>query len=404
MRRSAENLMVMGLLALAVASAPAPVLADTLPLAELQRTARDKRAVLDHAEKAVATTHEQQATLEHRIDALKRLEADNRLPNRGELERLLRRSVEAEQNLTERQRAVDVAHDELVRWARRTTRRIDAEVKRRVPDMKRGALAQRREAARDIQRLLTFRKELETLGRRDDAGAEKWSQYVDVKIDPLDGPAELADKADFVEDTRDKFERKRAAIRTLLDDAKRERAIQRAASEFRSDLSLFDEESRSVRVPRTGASASAERTAVESPQSNDDGRFSAPPSSDPASPTTPQNGAAAPAPGFQNVDESVRTDLGAEAPRDSVTVGATAPRPTVTESAPTPTIVRGLDAQSLITLRVEDLDRQNLTPATLRKLIAELDELDRHLAAQAERLRKRARALEADEARSGEMK
>lgn len=401
-----------GLLAAAALFAPAAEAAAPLSIPTLRQTSQDRRATLAAREQSVVTLREQQAVLAHRITALKRLEAANRLSNTAELERLLSQSVEAERTLAERQRDVETERRDLNAWVKRTTQQIDVEVKQRVPAIKKGSAKSRKKAARRIKALLSLRKEIESVAReKSDDGTAKWSRYVDVKIDPLDGPAELADKADFVEDTRDKYEKKRAAIREMLADARRESAIRRAASEFRSDLSLFDEESRSVRVTRGTANRAAnegadfsggEPTSVRGP-----GVGQAPP---------PSNQESAPPTDAPTLTAGERDDTTgfmdptsvAIPQQDGLKVGTGNPVPAATPppvgGAVTPSIVRGLDAQALIKLRTDELGDKNLAPETLEQLLQELEALDRHLAAEAERLRKRARALEVDEANARGMK
>lgn len=414
MSRGLKNLGLAGLLAAAVLFAPAAQAAAPLSIPTLKTTTQTKRAALAHAERDVASLRDQQATLAHRINALKRLEANDKLSNTAELERLLSQSVEAERTLAARQRVVETKQKDLASWVRKATQQIDAAVKRNVPKMKSGPVKSRKKAARRIKALLAFRKQLDAQARSPAAdNAAKWARYVDVRIDPLDGPGELADKADFVEDARDKFEKKRSAIREMLADARRERSIRRAASEFRADLALFDEESRSVRVTRGTTNVLAAQDAseaVNSPAPTRQGGTDAPPTEGGGNesfqgtppPNSPTLTAGDDTTGFAEPTATPQLDGVKVGPTTGVP--AAAPPPAASGGTTAPTIVRGMDAQALIELRTEELGSANLAPETLQRLLAELEALDRHLAAQAERLRKRARALEADEASARGMK
>ncbi|MEQ8978279.1 MAG: hypothetical protein RL846_10140 [Deltaproteobacteria bacterium] len=198
----------------------------------------------------------------------------------------------------------------------------------------------------------------------------------------------------------------------MLADARRERSIRRAASEFRADLALFDEESRSVRVTRGTTNVLAAQDAseaVNSPAPTRQGGTDAPPTeggSESFQGTPPPN-----SPTLTAGDDTTGFAEPTATPQlDGVKVGPTtgvpaaAPPPAASGGTTAPTIVRGMDAQALIELRTEELGSANLAPETLQRLLSELEALDRHLAAQAERLRKRARALEADEASARGMK
>ena len=399
---------IIGVAAALLSAAPSLALAD-VPVEKTRSDLRVRETRIRTARRAVEQTQSNQATLEHRITALKRLAADNRLSDRSELERLLRESVAADRALADRRRAVTGASDDLTRWARRTIREIDVEVKRRVPDMKRGSINSRKNAARRIAALMKLRKELDAASRRrpTTSATVSWAKYVDVKIDPLDGPTELAEKADFLEDTRDKYDKKRRAILQLLAQAKRENEIRRAAGEFRDDRSIFDDESRSVRVPRTtGALASAtnDKSGQDAEAALDAPAFQAA-----ETPGGQRNSDPSPPPETGVLQGPTTTDDTAARTPPPAAEPQPAPSPTPTRTAATPApaegpAVRGVDAQRLIGLRIEELGNQNLDPATLKRLLAELYALDKHLAAQAKTMRQRAEALEADEARATDAK
>ncbi|MEQ8978278.1 MAG: hypothetical protein RL846_10135 [Deltaproteobacteria bacterium] len=176
-------------MAAAVLFAPAAQAAAPLSIPTLKTTTQTKRDALARAERDVASLRDQQATLAHRINALKRLEANDKLSNTAELERLLSESVEAERTLAARQRVVETKQKDLAGWVRQATQQIDAAVKRNVPKMKSGPVKSRKKAARRIKALLALRKQLDAQAHTPAAdNAAKWARYVDVQIDPLDGP------------------------------------------------------------------------------------------------------------------------------------------------------------------------------------------------------------------------
>ncbi|MEM7678707.1 MAG: hypothetical protein AAF449_22225 [Myxococcota bacterium] len=166
----------------------------------------------------------------------------------------------------------------------------------------------------------------------------------------------MSEKADFVEDTRDKVNRKRIALIKLLKEARRERQIAQAAQDFRTDITLFDEETRQGRVLRQNRTTSA-GDRVEA-----DGNFGSPAVENPGELTdVPTTGAQAP------------------------------PQPT------TDPMLRAINPDVLINLRVEDVAAGALDVATLQRYVEDLRALERFLSGQAESLRQRAQTLEADE-------
>ena len=193
-----------------------------------------------------------------------------------------------------------------------------------------------------------------------------------MRADAGDGPTELSLKADFVEDTRDKVIKKRRALIALLAEARQEREIAQVAQDFRTDVTLFDEETRQGRVLRQqgGPSGALEQ----------------------------RNGTDNPTPATPNGPELVDPD-------DGEFLGGGDPsgppnQPTVTPSAPSgPSPSRTIDPDVLLNMRVEDLAAGALDVSTLQKYVEDLRALEGFLSGQADALRKRADLLEADEAR-----
>lgn len=330
--------------------------ASPSPVEEANRAWREARAQLAQTESA-------QRTLEQRIARLKRQVAQEGQPS-SELDQLLIQSVSAEKRLSARRTTESTARQRLIRAVRTRIRDIDREIRVLVPQMKAGTLARRQGAARRIRALTgergKLRNRLRPLASRRSPRPQAWSRY-EVAIEPLDGPRELNEKADFVEDTRDKLDKKRRALTELIRQARQEREVARAARDFARDVGLFDEESRSTRVTRPGA-GQVESAGV--------GNQSDTPPDQSGNPATP-------------------TFDGRE--RDQPT---TPPPGTVT----VPLVPREISPDVLINLRVDDLaDDPNVDLATLQRLEQELSELDAFLRKRANTIRSRAKKLERDE-------
>lgn len=337
----------------------------------------------------VARIRTRASELAGRIDTLKR---SKRQP--GELQRLLEVSLAAESTLERALAAQSAARDDVERTVRIGVSRIDSEIRALVPQLKTGPIVDRRAAARRINELrgsrTALRRALTTLEAEVGRSPRDWSRY-QVRVEPLDGPVELAEKADFVEDTRDKLAKKRRAIAKLLQEAKEERQIARAARDFDTYVRIFDEEARSDRVTRRQRGNEIALAANEPGAT----RGGADPVEDSATEAFSNNGRGTEAPnitdGPPNVGNSADDKLGS---------GQTPTGPTVntpdTSAAP---VARDINADVLINLRVSQLAAQDLDLPTLLRLVEELEDLDEYLADQASSIRKRARALEADEAK-----
>ena len=272
------------------------------------------------------------------------------------LDRLLKRSVRAESTLRTALAAHRKAESEYAAVLESGVAAVDNEMRRLVPQLKTGPIRDRRRAARQINALRASRKSL----RAEMANLAKarrrqkaWAQY-QVRFDLRDGPSELTEKADFVEDTRDKVVRKRRALLALLAEAQRDREIAQSAQDFRTDVTLFDEETRQGRVLRNRGSDSAS-----------------------------EGGAPVP------VSQGGQEDRG----------GDDFSGPPTPTQAPPVTPLRAINPDVLLNLRVEDLAAGALDVSTLERYVDDLRALERYLSGQADSLRERADALEADEAR-----
>lgn len=386
-------------LALGLTVAPAGLRAAT-PSASVQTlvaTAEQRLHTWRAATLAVAQSRVRQSELARRIDALKR-------EGRGgaELQRLLEASVVADRGLEAALSKAAEARADVERAIQAGVARVDREIRALVPKLKAGPIGERRAAARRINALRAERQRLREAASALDAARARpkrdWARY-EVEVEPLDGPAELEEKADFVEDTRDKLAKKRRAIAQLLEEAKQEQRIARAARDFDTYVSAFDEETRTERVIRGGAAngpqaagdlAGAPETpsrgsgspTTDAPNFGNDGRGGG---VDPATPPMNESGND----GFSQTPDA----------SDKLGVGQTPSGPTVgTPSASPSPVGRDINADVLINLRVSELAAQDLDLATLLRLVEELEQLDGYLADQASTIRARAKTLEADEA------
>ena len=335
--------------------------------------------------------------LAHRIAALKRLRGPR--PANRKLQELLQKSIIAAKEM-EQKSQVRAQHASLCRDTIRAGRaEIDRQIALRKSGLRSREAKVRQETARILRRLLGERANLRAMQEQlnaHDAVPEPWQQY-EVKIDALDGPLDLREKAEFIEDTRDKLHRKKKKLSELLTEKQQILVLARASYQFQSDMSAFDESTRSGRVERQGERAST----LALP------RFGASSEADVAdSFAAPSNGS-----GNQSPAASATADRGDDA-------AASSGGPSVTESTNAPassasspgvgtsisgvnqsagTWVQRLDPDLLINLNINSLFRENLDMAQLRQLMANLEKLDAYLRAQAKNIHDRADRIEADE-------
>lgn len=383
--------------------------AQELALPQLQAQVGTLVSRWEDAERTLARTRNEQATLEHRIAALKRLETNRPLSGTSELDNLLRDSVQADASLrrdlaieAERRRAA-------VEGIKGAVGRIDQEIRRLVPALKSGTIEARTKAARRLAALKDARDDLrlELASLKDNEGTRKaWARY-EVAIEPLDGPSELNEKADFVEDTRDKIQEKRSALAALIREAQEEQQLAQAARDFATDVTIFDEESRTGRVQRRGGGA----TGALADRSNNTAAFenNEQVPATPVSAAPPPEGEAPPARGNSDPVDGFSDSLGAVGqpttpppatppPTNNVNPGpTTAATNNVAAALP---ISKDLNPSVLLSLRIEELAAKGVDLATLERLVTELQRLDGHLAQQAKQIRARAKQLEVDEAKA----
>lgn len=285
-------------------------------------------------------------------------------------------------------------------------------LRRLQPGLRTGPMTERRQVARRMQALRDQLFELQELRRvlappRDDVGLS-WSD-LPLEADPLDGPEDLVEKADFVEDARDRLRERRRMLAALYTQSRQAKALRRAARDFVTDIQIFDE---SARSPQTGGGASVTADSgsgsgsgsgqeSEGPGGNgggdgsgagipgiDDG-FTGSGDGDPA--PVGQDGGRGSG-GFEDVDGG---GGGGSIPPSFIADPGRAPAPDG-PSAPEVDaggLVSGASPSFLLNLRVEELEDQNLDLETLEKLLADMARLDDVLGARAVEMRMKAKEL-----------
>ena len=324
--------------------------------------------------------------------------------NSAKLGALLERSVATTQQLESALLNLKKEQRVYRTQVRSTIRVLDKEIRAQVPKLKQGTKLARKLAAQGIQELRKLRRSYaRELGQKKNADQNKsWSDY-DVRIDPLDGPQELREKADFVEDTRDKIVKKQRMLLALLESAKEERRVTRAAKEFARDTYLFDEESRAGRIlRRTGqpqASATVQNDTSQEESANP-GQNQGDGFSQPVEQSAPPPGNESPSQAPQEdtaldpvADTPSPTTPLAGTPQGAITNPDTGRSGTASTFEPA-AISKDVNATILINLQVGALAGRQLDVQTLNRLIKELEALSKTLDAKAGTIRRRAQELE----------
>lgn len=360
----------------------------------------------------------------------------------GEVSELLRASLTAGRTLDNEAQRRDSAVADLGVSIEAAIASIDQNIELQRPGLKRGSRRERARVARLLRTLIGARNDMKAqlaeLARTRAPSRRAWAEY-EVQADPLDGPDELGAKADFLDDTRDKFLAKRRALSELIADARQERDIARASANFRTDRSHFDDSVRVGRVTRRGTPSRAitisgknegpeahQRTtgaagdgnqpadvAAGARQPGDDApNQGAPPPAPAAPPMEPDANLSGQAPqaGFEGANQQDSDNNRAADPSGG---GGAAPVPPTNEAQPTvPTLSvaapvagqaslpRQIDADLLLNLNVHDLDVSQVDVTELESLLENLTLLDAYLGQRAEKLRTAAEQLDADEAES----
>ncbi len=307
------------------------------------------RARVAAARRGASALLAEQASLADEIAPLKRS------AKVAELRPLLVRSVELEARVRAAVAHRRGAERSFAEALRDRIAAIDRELELGAPRLSQGSLDSRKKAARALQSLRMERQRLrEELGAvLPEASDERWARF-SVEVDPLDGPAELEEKADFAEDARDKLKARRLAVLRLAESAAQSRRIEQASRALSAEGRLFDDEIRPGRVSR--GSGGGVSVAAEAPRAG------------------PEAG----------VDNSAAPSFGSADP------GRATPPP---EASPPPLAARELSP--LLALDPARLDPADLDPADLDRLLEQLEAAERALDRSAEALRARARELEA---------
>lgn len=293
-----------------------------------------------------------------------------------QLQALLLRSLRAEEALLEALTELRETREAARAGLRARLKDIDGRIRRLVPALEAGPMASRRKAARQIQALRQVRSRVQDVLRRAEPPANPVvpAAVWDVEEEPLDGPEELREKADFVEDARDRLVAERQRLQAALQRARQEAEIRRAARDLATDVALFDEEARTARVNR-GDGSDGELSLVGSgngrdmPIQDESGAVSDPP--------VTGNGSAVDGP------EDPRFDLGTDRNPDPGP-GAELPGWARLREV-TPTVLLNLEAGGQVS---------GLSPSQLQRLTRNLKALDQLLAERALLLRRKARELE----------
>lgn len=278
-------------------------------------------------------------------------------------------------------------------------------MKAALPRLKTGTIDARREAARRVQRWRAAYAELQAeraeLGSSD---AGRWAEHL-AGVDPLDGPEELREKADFVEDARDKLRSKRKALLAMLDDRQRRTRLARTARSFSTDAQLFDEQVRPGRILSDGRRSalldgSEQSDAVNAPPFN--AGNPSPPEDPSASPGNQSGGRDGPGMGVTDpaVDgatvEGSGFNRGVTSPEAFSQHGSGGPSADPSPNPNPPTSEGLTPARELgpaLGLDLVELG-EDASPAQLEAWLKRLERADRELANRRQALLRRARQLE----------
>ncbi len=367
----------------------------------------------------------QQRALAFRIDALKKSGQ-----NAPELKRLLLKSLASEKALRAHIVKTQQHKTKHQRGLLNYLRSIDEQIRRQVPGLKKGSLAQKKATARSINRLRKERQEaVAALSQLKSAQRtpRAWAEY-EVRVDPLDGPEELREKADFVDDTKDKVRKKRMLLAQYIRRSQQDRLLAEAEQAFQSSVSLFDEESRTGRVLRNPNARSADRSPQNgeansvldqnignSNNSNNSNQSPgmqtpAPNESDPSTPNKGTDGVIVATPGrggdslgnFQGSNGQNVVTVPPQSEAGRVTESPSSPPTSYSAQTADDSAARGasnsqnvqqLQPDALLNLRVEQLAVEKMDLRELKELLQDLQRLEHYLDAQSQSIRGRAQEL-----------
>jgi len=351
-------------------------------------------------ESRVVAKESRNQELAHRITQLKKSRTTD-VATRN-LQNLLRQSVQAANELESLSKKRSVAMKECESSLRDALRNIDALIGDEKAMLRSTSKETRIQSARKIRQLLNQRKELrklETKLQTTSSTPKQWKQY-QVEIDPLDGPQELREKAEFLEDTRDKLKRKRAKVMELLREKRQLLALAKAANQFATEVGAFDETIRRGRVERTGNTQLASGPPSVATNFSADGS--------PASPTrsssneSVQNQASASSPeGASSTDlANDPSDLASgtqeTSQKNSNPIGLSIQSPQQSAS----TLLNQISPDALVNLDVMKLTSGQFQFQDLEKIMSSLEKLDLYLKSQSTSIRTIAQKIEDDEKRA----
>lgn len=366
--------------------------------------------------------------LADRIAELKQRRSHKDYSVDAELSRLLRKSVDSEQATTGARNALEEARAEVARTALDVSSAIRREIASLRPHLTSGPAPERREAAARILALRKTRTEIGVIvDRLEHREASNQSAPLVVSADPLDGPSDLLEKAEWVEFTRTKLLKKIAEIKQKAEEAERTRQMEQDFLAFQTDTTHFDERLHAERVVRQSAPSSAvlvrqgdstppetatagsETTGATDTRTDQGTEGTAGPdsASGAASSDTP-SGPYSEAPNLGNVGTSEGSSgsqpppaTGTETRGSGSTSGSTSGSSAAVSGpvyAPTP-IAKDLSADVALGLDPAAIGA-NTHPRTLARLIEALVQLDSKLAQEAKALRRRAQVLEQSETKN----
>jgi hypothetical protein len=390
-----------------------------------------------------AETRARYGVLEQRINLLKKESQKNTFAGSAELDKLLKESVAADQALRAQDRAVDERAREVKTSVQTAIAALDDTLTALRPQIREGTTESRHKAADAMRALMSLRNELKQVAARVDETASiprEWTRYQkDVEIAPLDGPSELAEKADLAEDQSEKLKKKHEELVRLIQEAKEAQAIARSGAEFRTDVRHFEEETRTGRVTRqqdkssggnaslgafdsnknapaaqpaqsAGAPTTSPGVATGGTSDNRGAGGATPPPNQTPAPTTPSPPPQAPSGPRANGTGGSPADgeVGGSGttPQTSVTPNASdratpngtsmlGTAPSASKAFDASPVAKPIDPNVLLNLKVDSLDAGSVDLKTLEAYAKDLEKLDRFLAGRAVELRRKAAEMKA---------
>jgi hypothetical protein len=359
-----------------------------------------------------AAVQDQHKELAHRILALKRVRRSKVAD--GRLQRLLRQSVSASADL-ERLAQLQAQRSEVCAQSIHVgIKSIDKEISLHKKGLKSPSKVQRKKTAKRLRRLLQQRTQLRKMQAellKTKTTPKSWKQY-EVKIGPLDGPKELREKADFIEDTRDKLNKKRRKIFVLIKERKQMLALAKVANQFATDVSAFDESARSGRVERQGQRSGASFSGSFGQADEAQSVPIAPPQTSERTNTHDTQAA-----GSNQGNQSPSRGTVASDTTESFGPGGTSEGDNTSDANPSApntandaigtsigsadqsasTWVQQLDPDMLINLKISDLFSDDVNFEQLDSLMKNIEKLDLYLKSQSSNIMRRADRIEEDE-------